>query len=97
MMLRWWNGRLHKSEVICRDSATRDSILLALPGARVVDPMSATLLGSPIGDVSSVSRSLGDKLLQLSIMGRDFNTSLPMMLSYFFATSLPKLLYTLRT
>ena len=44
-----------KSEVICGDSATREAILSALPGARVVDPMSATLLGSPIGDVGSIS------------------------------------------
>ena len=43
-----------KSEVICSVPDIRNSILSYLPGARVVDPGDATLLGSPIGDVTSI-------------------------------------------
>ena len=38
-----------KSEIICDDPVTRGTIISALPGARVVDPSGATLLGFPIG------------------------------------------------
>ena len=34
-----------KSEIICRDSSTRDLIQSVLPGARVVEPSCATLFG----------------------------------------------------
>ena len=34
-----------KSEVICEDMAARDSILSSIPGAQVIDPASASLLG----------------------------------------------------
>ena len=88
-----------KSEVICGDSATRDSILSALPGARVIDPMSATLLGSPIGDVDSISKSLSEKLHRLRIMGERlrhlFAHDAIILLRHSFA--IPKLLYSLRT
>ena len=50
-----------KSEVICSVPDIRNSILSYLPGARVVDPGDATLLGSPIGDVTSISLSLRRK------------------------------------
>ena len=88
-----------KSEVICVVSDLRDTILSSLPGARVVDPMNATLLGSPIGDVSSISTSLygktqllrkmGDRLLHLATQDAI------LLLRHSFA--IPKLLYCLRT
>ena len=41
-----------KSEIICHDPVVRGTILFSLPGARVVDPSDACLLGSPIGNLS---------------------------------------------
>ena len=38
------------------------TIILYIPGARVIDPINATLLGSPLGDVSSISELLFNKL-----------------------------------
>lgn len=58
-----------KSEVICRDQPTRNSILSSIPGARVVDPQDACLLGSPIGDIGSVSGTIDEKVRLLGIMG----------------------------
>ena len=37
-----------KSEIICTEPVTRGTILVALPGARVVDPSDTSLLGCPI-------------------------------------------------
>ena len=88
-----------KSEVICGDSATREAILSALPGARVVDPMSATLLGSPIGDVGSISNMISEKIHLLETMGERlqylFAHDAILLLRHSFA--IPKLLYSLRT
>ena len=50
-----------KSEIICSDPVTRGTIITALPGAQVVDPSGATLLGSPIGNTSCISISLKEK------------------------------------
>ena len=58
-----------KSEVICYDSATKDSILPFIPGAQVTDPASASLLGSPIGDTSSLSDAISGKTQLLRTMG----------------------------
>ena len=44
-----------KSEIICVDAVVRGTIITALPGAVVVDPENAYLLGSPIGDLGSIS------------------------------------------
>ena len=43
-----------KSEIICSTSNISDLLLPELPGARIVNPSSACLLGSPIGVVDSV-------------------------------------------
>ena len=40
-----------KLEIICVDAVVRGTIITALPGAVVVDPANAYLLGSPIGDL----------------------------------------------
>ena len=58
-----------KSEVICGDGDTRAAVLSSLEGAHVVDRSDATLLGSSIGDVSSISTSLGQKIKLLETMG----------------------------
>ena len=87
-----------KSEIVCPNT----DLLFSLPsllGSRVVDPTKATLLGSPIGSVLSISdtligktdllRRLGDRLQDLSA-----HDAL-LLLKHSFA--LPKLLYYLRT
>ena len=43
-----------KSEVVCSSSETSDKLLRELPGACIVDPSKAVLLGSPIGDIDSI-------------------------------------------
>ena len=40
------NGQ--KSEVVAADSAARGAVQMSIPGAKEIDPTSATLLGSPI-------------------------------------------------
>ena len=88
-----------KSEIICHDVTTRETLTRALPGAVVVNPESACLLGSPLGDVSSIDICLDDKIQALSIMGARF-THLSahdalILLCHSFA--IPKLRYLLRT
>ena len=46
-----------KSEIICYDHVTRDTIITHIPGAKVADPAEATLLGSPLGNVDGVSKA----------------------------------------
>ncbi len=58
-----------KSEVICVDPAARDSILHSIPGAQVIDPASASLLGSPIGVTSSTSDAISEKTQLLCTVG----------------------------
>ena len=52
---------LSKSEIITQDHATLGTLLTSLPGAQVVDPAQATLLGSPLGDDRCVSRFISEK------------------------------------
>ena len=61
-----------KSEVICSDMSTRNSILSSFPGASVVEPSEACLLGSPIGDLDCVSSVIDKKVRLLRIMGERF-------------------------
>lgn len=49
-----------KSEVVCSIHDVRNSILSFLPGSSVVDPLTATLLCSPIDDERSISSSLSE-------------------------------------
>ena len=58
-----------KSEIICCDDTFRGIILNALPGAQVIDPDNATLLGSPIGDVACISAILEEKIGMMRTMG----------------------------
>ena len=68
--------RLHlnkgKSEVICVSTKVPESIVRCLQGAEIVDPSKATILASPIGDVSSVSDALTIKVNQLKKMAERF-------------------------
>ena len=43
-----------KSEVVCSSSEASDKLLRELPGACIVDPSKAVLLGSPKGDIDSI-------------------------------------------
>ena len=88
-----------KSEVICSDQSMRASILASVPEVRVVDPSDACLLGSPIGDVGSISNTIDEKVHLLEIMGDRLQHLAAhdaiFLLRHSFA--IPKLLYTLRT
>ena len=87
-----------KTEIVCPNT-TMASLLFSLPGARVVDPLKATLLGSPIGDVSCISDTLSAKTNLLRKMGDRLQLlsahDAILLLRHSFA--LPKLLYCLRT
>ena len=89
----------HKSEVICEARSTREHILSTIPGASVIASSDVCLLGSPIGDIESVSSSIAEKIHLLGIMGErlqhlDAHITI-LQLRHSFA--IPKLLYTLRT
>ena len=95
--------RLHlnkgKSEIICENPEISDPIVQCLPGAKIVDPSKAAMLGSPIGDVSSVSDALTTKVNQLKRMGEwlQLLSAHDTILLLKHSFSLPKLLYNLRT
>ena len=90
---------VQKSEIICADSDITGSIQSSLPGALVVEPFSATLLGSPIGDVSSISATLTIKTNMLRRMGERLQclTAQDALLLLKHSFALPKVLYNLRT
>ena len=88
-----------KSEIITNDPVSRGTVLCSLPGARVVDPSEACLLGSPLGDVASVSDTLSGKIHALEVMGdrlgyMSAHDALILLRNSF---SIPKLLHILRT
>ena len=88
-----------KTEIICCNHDTKESLLLFLSGALVVEPQVTTLTGSPIGKVSAISSTLSEKTTALRTMG-DRLTHLSshdaiLLLKQSFA--LPKLLHCLRT
>ena len=88
-----------KSEIICACPATTTSIQHFLPEAKVVSPNEATLLGSSIGDTSSITDILRTKTTMLKRMGDRLHHlsahDAVLLLKHSFA--LPKLLYNLRT
>ena len=88
-----------KSEIICHDATTWETLITALSAALVVSPESVCLLGSPLGDVSSIDACLDDKIHALTTMGAHFthlsaHDSL-ILLRHCFA--IPKLRYLLCT
>ena len=88
-----------KSEVICKDTAARDSILSSIPGAQVIDPASASLLGSPIGDTDSTSDAIFRKTQLLRTMGEklQYVSAHDALLLLRNSLAIPKLLYLLRS
>ena len=87
-----------KSEIICANPESANFFQSSLPGALVVNTAKATLLGSPIGDVYSISESLTAKVEMLQRMGERLqclSSHDAILLKHSFA--LPKLLYSLRT
>ena len=89
----------HCKSVICSDQPMRASILASVPEVRVVDPADACLLGSPIGDVGSISNTINETVHVLEIMGDRLQHlaghNAILLLRHSFA--IPKLLYTHRT
>ena len=89
-----------KSELICVEDATRDSILSHFPSLRVTPPERTTLLGSPIGGIEAIEIILQQKMTKLEKFGerlkvlQALDDALCLLRNAF---SLPKLLYTIRT
>ena len=83
----------------CEARSTREHILSTIPGASVIASSDACLLGSPIGDIESVSSSIAEKIRLLGVMGerlQHLDAHIPiLLLRHSFA--IPKLLYTLRS
>ena len=63
---------LLKCEIITQDHTTFDTILTSIPGAQRVQPAYATLLGSPLGDGSCISRAIAEKIDALKRVGEKF-------------------------
>ncbi len=88
-----------KSEIICHDHSIRGTIITQIPGAKVVDPAHATLLGSPLGGVESISAALDDKIEALVRMGErlEYLTSHDALVLLRNSFAIPKLQYLLRS
>ena len=90
---------LLKCEIITQDHTTFETILTSIPGAQRVEPAYATLLGSPLGDGSCISRAIAEKIDALKRVGEKFEVlsahdALCLLRNSF---SIPKLQYLLRT
>ncbi len=87
-----------KSEIITSNHTTLGSIYTCLPGARVVSPFSATLLGSPLRDVNSISTTIVQKIEVLERVGERFKylTSHDSLALLRNSLAIPKLQYLLR-
>ena len=88
-----------KSEIITNDRDSRGTILISLPGARVVDPLDASLLGSPLGNEEAVSATLTCKIYSLGVMGDrlQYVSAHDALILLRHSFAIPKLLYILRT
>ena len=76
------------SEVISNDPTTTDTLLTSAPNLQPTDPSSATLLGSPSGDIEGIGATIRDKKESLRTMGVDSSSSTPRMPFSYSATSL---------
>ena len=88
-----------KSEIICNDATVRGILICSLPGAQVVEPQKASLLGSPLGDVGSIDSTLAENTKARRLMSARFTymsaqDSLTLLRHSF---SIPRLQYLLRT
>ena len=90
---------LQKSEIISDCSEVIDSLHGVLPGAEVISPRAASLLGSPIGNTDCLSSAVADKISALRLMGdRLLHLALyDSMLRLHYSFSLPRLLFILHT
>ena len=88
-----------KTEIVCRDPSTVNIFWSLSPHFRWVEPSNACLLGSPIGDLSSIDSTLLSKLDALKTMGERLSLlhSQDALLLLRNAFSLPKVLYVLQT
>ena len=89
----------NKSEIISESMTTRGLLLCSLPGAAIIEPSNATLLGSPLGDDVCVSTALTEKVEALSRLGErlkllSVHDALILLRN---SLALPKLQYLLRT
>ena len=62
----------NRSEIISVDATVRGTILCSVRGAKIVSLERATLLGSPLGNVTSIDDALLDKSTALQRMGARF-------------------------
>lgn len=88
-----------KCEIISTDMTICSTLLVALPGAKLLPPSQAQLLGSPVGDEPSVSSVLSGKVEALRRLGERLKllTAHDALLLLRNCFALPKLLYTLRS
>ena len=88
-----------KSELICDDPSSRDEMLLEVPSLRCVSCAQATLLGTPIGDITSVDDSVQEKVEVLKRMGERLTSlqSHDALTLLRHSLAIPKILYVLRT
>ena len=89
----------NKSEVISVDATVRCTILCSIPGAKIVSSVKATLLGSPLGNVTSIDHALLDKSIALPRTGARFKylTAHDSLVLLRHSFALPRLHYLLRT
>ena len=87
------------SEVISINPDLVATVQSALPGIRVVNPADATLLGSPIGDIGSITVAIDAKTTMLKYLHERLHylTSHDAYLLLRHSLAIPKLLYLLRT
>ena len=88
-----------KSEIISNNTTIIQAMLTAVPGLQVTEPKCTTLLGTPLGDIASISAAICAKIVFLKKMGErlcnlDAHDAL-LLLRHSFA--IPKLLNILRT
>ena len=88
-----------KSEIISSDPSICKCLSSSLPGAPVIAPSRATLLGSPIGDNECVSAAIQDKVNTLQRMSDHlaFLSAHDALLLLRSSFSIPKLLYLLQS
>ena len=88
-----------KSEVISINPDLVATVQSALSGIRVVNPADATLLGSPIGDIGSITVAINAKTTMLKCLRERLHylTSHDAYLLLRHSLAIPKLLYLLRT
>ena len=88
-----------KSEVISINPDLVATVQSALSGIRVVNPADATLLGSPIGDIGSITVAIDAKTTMLKCLRERLHylSSHDAYLLFRHSLAIPKLLYLLRT